>query len=121
MYRMSEYELTELKKQIDDLLAKGFIKPSLSPYGAPCLFVKKKDGSMRLVVDYRKLNAITIRDDFGLPRSDEQLESIKGSKYFTKLDLHSGFNQVRVRPEDQEKTAFKCRFGHFHFTSAHLD
>ena len=71
---------------------------------------------MRLVVDYRKLNAITIRNDFGGRHSDEQLESIKGSKYFTKLDLQSGFNQVRVRPEDQENTAFKCRFEHFHFT-----
>ena len=121
MYRMSEYELTELKKQIDDLLAKGFIKPSLSPYGAPCLFMKKKDGSMRLVVDYRKLNTIAIRNDFGLPRSDEQLESIKGSKYFTKLDLHSGFNQVCVRPEDQEKTAFNCRFGTFISLFAHWD
>ena len=94
IYRMSEHELTELKKQIDDLLVRGFIKPSLSPNGSPCLFVKKKDGSMRLVVDYRKLNAITIRNDFGLPRSDEQLESIKGSKYFTTFELHSGFNQI---------------------------
>ena len=67
IYRMSGHELTELKKQISSLLENGFIKPSLSPYGSPCLFVKKKDGSMRLVVDYRKLNAITIKNSFGLP------------------------------------------------------
>jgi len=115
IYRMSEHELIELKKQINSLLENGFIKPSLSPYGSPCLFVKK-DGSVRLVVDYRKLNAITIKNSFGLPRADEQMESIRGAKIFTKLDLHSGYNQLRVREEDQPKTAFKCRFGHFHFT-----
>ena len=77
IYRMSEHELIELKKQINSLLENGFIKPSLSPYGSPCLFVKK-DGSVRLVVDYRKLNAITIKNSFGLPRADEQMESIRG-------------------------------------------
>ena len=92
--------LIELKKQINSLLENGFIKPSLSPYGSPCLFVKKKDGSMRLVVDYRKLNAITIKNSFGLPRADEQMESIRGAKIFTKLDLHSEYNHLRVREED---------------------
>ena len=115
IYRMTEMELKELKSQLDDLLKNGFIKPSLSAFGSPILFVRKKDGSMRLVVDYRKLNAITIKNSFGLPRADEQLSSIKGAQWFTKLDLHSGYNQVRVREFDEEKAAFKCRFNHYEF------
>ena len=116
IYRMSDYELKELKKQLDNLLACGFIRPSVSEFGSPCLFVKKKDGTMRLVVDYRKLNDITIKNSFGLPRADEQIESVRGMKWFTKPDLHSGYNQLRVVDADQHKTAFKCRFGHYEFT-----
>ena len=116
IYRMSDYELRELKRQLDDLLAHGFIRPSVSEFGSPCLFVKKKDGTMRLVIDYRKLNDITIKNSFGLPRADEQIESVRGMKWFTKLDLHSGYNQLRVAEADQHKTAFKCRFGHYEFT-----
>ena len=115
IYRMSDHELKELKRQIDDLIHHGFIRPSISPYGSPVLFVKKKDGSLRLCVDYRKLNNITIKNSFGLPRADEQIESVRGARFFTKLDLHSGYNQMRVAPEDIEKTAFSCRFGHFEF------
>ena len=115
IYRMSATELKELKKQIDELLSHGFIRPSLSPYGSPVLFVKKKDGSLRLCVDYRRLNEVTIKNSFGLPRADEQLESVRGAKWFTKLDLHSGYNQMRVAERDIEKTAFKCRFGHFEY------
>jgi len=89
---MNEHELKELKKQLDDLLAHGFIRSSLSPFGSPVLFVRKKDNSMRLVVDYRKLNPITIKNSFGLPRVDEQIESVRGAKWFTKFDLHSGYN-----------------------------
>ena len=88
IYRMSDNELKELKRQIDDLLHHGFIRPSLSPYGSPVLFVKTKDGSMRLCIDYRRPNDITIKNSFGLPRADEQLESVRGAKYFTKLYLH---------------------------------
>jgi len=77
IYRMSEHELKELKKQIDDLLSRGFIKPSLSPYGSPCLFVRKKDGTMRLCIDYRKLNAITIKNDFGLPVLTNNLSQLR--------------------------------------------
>lgn len=89
---MSDYELRELKRQLGDLLSHGFIWPSVSEFGSPCLFVKKKDGSMRLVIDYRKLNDITIKNSYGLPRADEQIESVRGMKWFTKLDLHSGYN-----------------------------
>ena len=71
---------------------------------------------MRLVIDYRKLNDITIKNSYGLPRADEQIESVRGMKWFTKLDLHSGYNQLRVTEADQHKTAFKCRFGHYKFT-----
>ena len=116
IYRMSDHELKELKKQLEDLLNHGFIKPSLSPFGSPVLFVKKKDGSMRLVVDYRKLNAQTIKNSFGLPRADDQLESVRGAKWFSRFDLHSCYNQLRVREEDTPKTAFKCRFGHSEYT-----
>ena len=115
VYRMSEHELRELKNQLDELLAKGYIKPSVSPFGSPCLFVKKKDGSLRLVIDYRKLNAVTIKNNFGLPRIDESLQSLKDAKWFSRLDLFSGFNQVRMRTEDEEKTAFICKYGHYQY------
>ena len=113
---MSDYELKELKRQLDYLLAHGFIRLSVSEFGSPCLFVKKKDGSMRLVIDYRKLNDITIKNSFGLPRADQQIESVRGMKWFTKLDLHCGYYQLRVAEADQHKTAFECRFGHYEFT-----
>ena len=114
-YRMSYKELDELKKQLDVYLKKGFIQPSKSPYGAPVLFVKKKDGSMRLCVDYRMLNKQTIKNKYPLPRIDELLDRLKGAKIFSSLDLRSGYNQIRIAPEDVHKTAFRTRYGHFEF------
>lgn len=112
---MSAVELAELKKQIDELLDRGFIKPSLSEYGAPVLFVRKKSGEMRMCIDYRKLNAITIKNSYGLPRIEELLDSIRGAKWFSTLDLNSGYHQLRVHPADTQKTAFRTRYGLFEY------
>ena len=114
-YPMSAIELAELKKQLDELTAAGFIQPSKSPYGAPVLFVKKKDGSQRLCVDYRALNNITIKNRYALPRMDEMFERLQGAKYFSKIDLRSGYHQIRIQPDDVHKTAFRTRYGHFEY------
>lgn len=115
IYRMSPGELDELKKQLQELTDSGFIQPSKSPYGAPVLFVKKKDGSMRMCVDYRDLNRITIKNRYPLPRIEELFDRLRGAKYFSKIDLRSGYHQVRIHPDDIHKTAFRTRYGHFEF------
>lgn len=114
-YRLSSEELAELKKTLDELLAKGFIKPSVSPFGAPILFVKKKDGSRRMVIDYRGLNRITIKNKYPLPRIDELLDQLGNAKVMSKLDLMSGYHQIRIKAEDTHKTAFRTRYGHYEF------
>jgi hypothetical protein len=114
-YRLSPAELDELKKQLAELTAHGFIQPSKSPYGAPVLFVKKKGGELRMCIDYRALNKITIKNRYPLPRVDELLDRLHGAKYFSKIDLRSGYHQVRIHPDDVEKTAFRTRYGHFEF------
>ena len=114
-FRMSDRELTELKSQLAELTKCGFIQPSKSPFGAPILFVKKKDGTMRMCVDYRALNEITIKNSYPLPRVDELFDRLQGSKYFSKIDLRSGYHQIRIVPEDVPKTAFRTRYGHFEF------
>ena len=96
-YRMSPTELDELKKQLQELAdAAGFIQPSKSPFGAPVLFVKKKDGTMRMCVDYRQLNQITIKNRYALPRTDELFDRLHGARFFTKIDLRSGYHQIRI-------------------------
>ena len=119
-YRMSQPEMDELKKQLTESLAKGYIQESKSPYGAPVLFVKKKDGTMRMCVDYRALNKITIKNKYPLPRIDELLDRLLGAKYFSKIDLRSGYWQVRIADEDVHKTAFRTRYGHYESLSFHL-
>ncbi len=114
-YRMSPAELDELKKQLNELIEKKFIQPSKSPYGAPVLFVKKKDGSMRMCVDYRALNKLTIKNKYPLPRVDELLDRLHGAKFFSKIDLRSGYHQVRIVEGDVLKTAFRTRYGHFEY------
>ncbi len=114
--RMSDAELAELKKQLQELLEKGFIRPSSSQYGAPILFVKKKDGTMRMCVDYRALNTITVKNRYPLPRIDELLDRLHGAKVFSKIDLRNGYYQIRVAEQDIHKTAFRTRYGHYEFT-----
>jgi hypothetical protein len=114
-YRLSATELAELKKQLEELTKAGFIQPSKSPFGAPILFVKKKDGTMRMCVDYRALNNITIKNSYPLPRVDELFDRLQGAKYFSKIDLRSGYHQIRIDPGDVPKTAFRTRYGHFEF------
>ena len=114
-FRLSFQEQEELKKQLSELVKKGFVRPSKSPFGAPVLFVKKKDGSMRMCVDYRRLNQITIKNKFPLPRIDELLDRLQGARFFSKLDLTSGYHQIRIAEKDIEKTAFRTRYGLFEY------
>jgi hypothetical protein len=105
-YRMPPNELAELKIQLQDLLDKGFIHPSASPWGCPALFVKKKDNSLRLCVDYHPLNAVTIKNKYPLPRIDILFDQLAGAKVFSKIDLRSGYHQIKIKPCDIPKTAF---------------
>ncbi|WZY99835.1 hypothetical protein YC2023_072164 [Brassica napus] len=114
-YRMAPAELAELKQQLADLLEKGFIRPSSSPWGAPVLFVKKKDRSMRLCIDYRGINNVTIKDKYPLPKIDELLDQLQGASWFSKIDLASGYHQIPISEADIMKTAFRTRYGHFEF------
>ncbi|KAA3490754.1 DNA/RNA polymerases superfamily protein [Gossypium australe] len=114
-YRMAPKELVELKAQIQELLDRGFIQPSISPWGAPVLFVKKKDGSMRMCIDYRQLNKLTIKNKYPLPRIDDLFDQLKGASVFSKINLRSGYHQLKVKEVDVHKTAFRTRYGHYEF------
>ncbi|XP_043805273.1 uncharacterized protein LOC122721498 [Manihot esculenta] len=114
-YRMAPTELKELKVQLQELLDKGFIRLSISHWGAPVLFVKKKDGSLRLCVDYRQLNKVTVKNKYPLPRIDDLFDQLKGAGDFSKIDLRSGYYQLRVKDADIPKTAFRTRYGHYEF------
>ncbi|XP_069150522.1 uncharacterized protein [Solanum lycopersicum] len=114
-YRMAPAELKELKLQLKDLTDKGFIQPSISPWGAPVLFVKKKDGTLRMCIDYRQLNKVTIKNKYPLPKIDDLFDQLQGSSFFSKIDLRSGYHQLRVRDRDVPKTAFRTRYGHYEF------
>ncbi|KAL9995940.1 putative nucleotidyltransferase, Ribonuclease H [Helianthus debilis subsp. tardiflorus] len=114
-YRLAPSELEELSKQLQELLEKGFIRPSSSPWGAPVLFVRKKDGTFRMCIDYRELNKVTVKNRYPLPRIDDLFDQLQGSSYYSKIDLRSGYHQLRVRDEDVSKTAFRTRYGHYEF------
>ncbi|GJY77957.1 putative reverse transcriptase domain-containing protein [Tanacetum coccineum] len=116
LYRLAPSELEELSGQLKELQDKGFIRPSSSPWGAPVLFVKKKDGSFRMCIDYRELNKLTIKNRYPLPRIDGLFDQLQGSQFFSKINLRSGYHQLRVHEDDIPKTAFRTRYGHFEFT-----
>ena len=103
---MAPAELRELKAQLQELLSKGFIRPSVSPWGAPVLFVKKKDGSFRMCIDYRQLNKVTIKNKYPLPRIDDLFDQLQGACTFSKIDLRSGYHQLKIRATAVPKTAF---------------
>ncbi|GJY68960.1 putative reverse transcriptase domain-containing protein [Tanacetum coccineum] len=108
-------KMQELAEQLQELTGKGFIRPSSSPWGAPVLFVKKKDRSFRMCIDYRELNKLTVKNRYPLPRIDDLFDQLQGSSIYSKIDLRSGYHQLRVREEDIPKTAFRTRYGHYEF------
>jgi len=116
IYRLTKEELEALRERLKELLGKGFIRPSNSPFGAPILFAKKKDGGLRLCIDYRMLNKNTVKDVTPLPNIAELRDRFLGAKFFTKIDLRDGYYNIRIAEEDIHKTAFQTRYGHFEFT-----
>ncbi|GJV18357.1 putative reverse transcriptase domain-containing protein [Tanacetum coccineum] len=114
-YRLAPSEMQELSNQLQELADRGFIRPSTSPWGAPVLFVKKKDGSFRMCIDYQELNKLTVKNRYPLPMIDDLFDQLQGSSVYSKIDLRSGYHQLRVRDEDIPKTAFRTRYGHYEF------
>nr|GEV97745.1 putative reverse transcriptase domain-containing protein [Tanacetum cinerariifolium] len=114
-YRLAPSEMKELSDQLKELVNKGFIRPSSSPWGAPVLFVKKKDGSFWMCIDYRELNKLTVKNNYPLPRIDDLFDQLQGLSVYSKIDLRSGYHQLRVQEEDILKTAFRTRYGHYEF------
>jgi hypothetical protein len=115
-YMMSIEELKELKKQLIELHEAAYIRSSSSPWGAPALFVQKKDSSQRMCVDYRSLNDVTIKNKYPLPRIEDLFDQMRGARVFSKIDLRSGYHQMKIRPFDIPKTAFSTRYGLYEFT-----
>ncbi|GKA41877.1 putative reverse transcriptase domain-containing protein [Tanacetum coccineum] len=105
----------ELSNQLQELADKGFIQPSTSPWRAPVLFVKKKDGSFRMCINYQELNKLTVKNHYPLPRIDDLLDQLQGSSVYSKINLRSSYHQLKVRDEDISKTAFRTRYGHYEF------
>jgi hypothetical protein len=114
-YRMTAPELCELQMQLKELLDLGLIRPSVSPWGAPVIFVKKKDGSLRLCIDYRDLNRATVKNRYPMPQIDDLFDQMKGQMVFSKIDLRSRYHRLRIKEGDIPKTAFQTRFGHYEF------
>ena len=114
-YPMAATELKELNLQLQELLEKGYIRPSVSSWGAPVLFVKKKDGTLRLCINYKQLNKLTVKNKYLLPRIDDLFDQLKGTSIFSKIDLQSRYHQLRIKDVDVHKTAFRTRYGHYEF------
>ena len=112
---MALAELKELKLQLKDLTDMGFIQSSISPWGAPVLFVKKNDGTLRMCIDYRQLNKVTIKNKYPLPRIHDLFDHLQASSFFSKIDLRSRYHQLKVRDRGIPKTAFRTRYGHYEF------
>jgi hypothetical protein len=115
-YRMAANQLAELKEQFQELLDKGYIRPSASPWGAPVIFVLMKDGMQRMCMDYRSLNEVTIKNKYPSPRIDDLFDQLKGASIFSKIDLQSGYHQLKFRASDIPKTAFITRYGLYEYT-----
>jgi hypothetical protein len=115
LYRMVTSELKELKKQLEDLVDRDFIRPSVSPWGAPVLFVRKKDGSLVLCINYRELNRVTIKNKYPLPRIDDLFNQLKEATVFSKIDLRSEYHQLKVKEADIPKTVICTWYGHYEF------
>ena len=120
-YNMSTLELVELKLQLKEMLDKGYIRPSVSPWGAPVLFVKKKGGTLRLCIDYMQLNKVTIKNRYPLLRIDDLFDQLKGATMFSKSDLRSVYHQVHTKEEDIYKTTFRTRYGNYEFVVVPFD
>ncbi|KAJ0577377.1 putative nucleotidyltransferase, Ribonuclease H [Helianthus annuus] len=114
-YRLAPSEMCELSSQLQELLDKGFIRPSISPWEAPVLFVKKKNESFRMYIDYRELNKLTIKNRYPLPRIDDLFDQLQGATCFSKIDLCSGYHQLQIQEEDITKTTFRTRYGYYEF------
>nr|GFA17144.1 putative reverse transcriptase domain-containing protein [Tanacetum cinerariifolium] len=114
-YQLAPSEMQELSNQLQELADRGFIHLSTSPWGAPVLFVKKKDGFFRMCINYRELNKLTVKNRNPLPRIDDLFDQLQGLSVYLKIDLRSGYHQLRVRDEDIPKTAFRTRYGHYEF------
>ncbi|GJX40130.1 putative reverse transcriptase domain-containing protein [Tanacetum coccineum] len=114
-YRLAPFEKNELSDQLQELSEKRFIRPSSSPWGAPVLFIKKKDESFRMCIDYQELNKLTVKNRYPLPRIDDLFNQLQESSVYSKIDLRSGYHQLRVREEDIPKTAFRTQYGHYEF------
>jgi Reverse transcriptase (RNA-dependent DNA polymerase) len=114
-FRLSPAEMDELKKQLSLLLEKGLVRPSVSPWGAPVLFAPKKDGGLRMCLDYRALNTLTLKNKCPIPRIDEIFDRLQGAQHFTSLDLRKGYYQIRMRDTDIPKTCIRTRYGSFEF------
>nr|GFC17164.1 putative reverse transcriptase domain-containing protein [Tanacetum cinerariifolium] len=114
-YRLAPFRMKDLSEQLKELSGKGFIRTSSSPWGASVLFVKKKDGSFWMCIDYQELNKLTVKNRYPLPRIDDLFDQLQGSSIYSKIDLRSGYHQLRVREQDISKMAFRTRYGHYKF------
>jgi hypothetical protein len=115
-YIMGTPELKELQMQLEEFLKKGYICPSLSPWGAPLLFFKKKDGILRLCIDFRRLNKVTIKNKYPLPSINDLFDQLKGARIFSNIEFRSRYHQVRIKEEDINNTTFKTRYNYYEFT-----